>query len=262
MTAIAVVVAAAAIVLPLSFENGNVYVSGRIADTPLRLIVDTGGKGGLQLTATASRKLPVELKADVVTRTDALGNQYTGSAFEVAELYIGDTVFHGVDGFVRGEAAGGVTRALPADGLLGMEFLRPYVARFDYEKAILTLYADSQLDEGMKACKGKEIPLVRHPLGFWSSEVTTDHGSFRLVWDSGATYSLISAEAARARQLPLVDDLYRTKLFEFGTTDFGPLDLVAIDLHVPEADVLLGYNFFQEHIICFDGPRSTITIAG
>jgi hypothetical protein len=201
------------------------------------------------------------MKPDVVSRTDALGNEYKGSAFEVAELVVDGTVFHNVGGFVRGEAHGGPTGALPADGLLGMEFLRPYAARFDCAAATLTLYSDGDRDEITKYCNGPEVPLLKHPLGFWSSEMKTDHGSFRLIWDSGATYSLISAEAARERQLPLEDDLYRTRTLKIGATDFGPLDLVAIDLHVPEADALLGYNFFQTHVICFDGPRSTITVA-
>jgi hypothetical protein len=200
MSALGVFVAATAIVLALDFEGGNVYVPARIADSPLRLIVDTGGKGGL-------------------------------------------------------------TGGLPADGLLGMEFLRPYVARFDYAKGTLALYSESDRDEAMKACNGHDVPLVTHPLGFWSSEMTTDHGAFRFVWDSGATYSFIAMQLASARRLPLNDDLYETKSFILGTTDFGPLDLVALDLHVPAVDVLLGYNFFRDHVICFDGPRSAITIA-
>jgi hypothetical protein len=54
VSAIGAIVATAAIVLPLTFESGNVYVSARVADTPLRLIVDTGGKGGLQLKAAVA----------------------------------------------------------------------------------------------------------------------------------------------------------------------------------------------------------------
>lgn len=261
MSAIGTFIATAAIVLPLTFESGNVFVSARVAGTPLRLIVDTGGKGGLQLKAAVARNVGVEMKPDIVSRTDAIGSEYKGSAFEVAELVVNGTVFRDVDGFVRGEAPGGPTGALPADGLLGMEFLRPYVARFDYGAATLTLYSDGDRDEMAKHCNGPEVPLLEHSLGFWSSEMSTDHGSFRLVWDSGATYSLISADAARAHQLPLEDDLYRTRILKIGTTDFGPLDLVSIELHIPEVDVLLGYNFFATHVICFDGPRSTIMVA-
>lgn len=252
--------AAAAIVLPLTFDDGNVYVAARIDDVPLRLIVDTGGKGSLQLTAAAISKVRLEMKPAVVTRIDAVGNEYRGRAFEVAELRIDDTAFHEVLGFVRGEAAGGLTGALPADGLIGMEFLRPYVARFDYRSNSLTLYREHQRGEAAGACEGRQVPVKNHPLRFWYSDATTDHGRFRMVWDSGATYSFVSTDVVASMKLPVADGLYETGKLILGATDYGPVDFVTVDLHVPEVDMLLGYNFFERHAICFDGPRSTVTV--
>lgn len=253
-------VADCAIILPLTFDGGNVYVAARIDDTPLRLIVDTGGKGGLQLTAATLSKVHVAMSPETETRTDALGHQYQGFRFEVDELVVDDATFRSVAGFVRGEADGGITGGLPADGLLGMEFLRPYVARFDYGSSTLTLFHANEEKAVAAACTGHQVPVFEHPLRFWSSEMSTDHGPLRLVWDSGATYSMIAAESARARSMPILDDLYQTVTLKSGGSEFGPLDFVVLDLHVPGVDALLGYNFFQRHIICFDGPRSAVII--
>jgi hypothetical protein len=60
--------------------------------------------------------------------------------------------------------------------------------------------------------------------------------------------------------LPLQDDLYHTARLNFGTREVGPLDLVSIELNLPGADAVLGYNFFERRVLCFDGPRGTVTI--
>jgi hypothetical protein len=252
--------AAAAIVLPLRFENGNVMVYASIDGRPLRLIVDTGGKGSLQLTAAAAARVGVRTDETLVSRIDALGNTYAGAGFAVGELVIAGAAFRNLPGFVRGEAAGGTTGALPADGLLGMEFLRPYVARLDYAGAQLTLFSAGDRAGADAACAGSAVPVFSHPLRFWLSAISTDHGVFRAILDSGATYSMISSGTAAAAKLPLADELYRTSRLGLGSRDVGPLDFVSIELHVPGADALLGYNFFERHIVCFDGPRGTVTI--
>ena len=255
-----VLVAAAAIVLPLHFEDGNVLVNASIDGKPLRLIVDTGGKGSLQLTAAAAARVGVKTDETLVSRIDALGNTYSGPGFAIGELVVEGTTFRNLPGFVRGEAASGATGALPADGMLGMEFLRAYVARFDYAARKLTLYSDDDPASSNAACAGTRLPVFSHPLQFWLTAVSTDHGVFRAVLDSGATYSMISSATAAAAKLPLQDDLYRTSKLELGSRELGPLAFVSIELHVPGADALLGYNFFERHVVCFDGPRGTVTI--
>jgi hypothetical protein len=256
-----VFVAAAAIVLPLRFEDGNVLVDGSVDGHAVELIVDTGGKGSLQLTAAAAARAGVKPDETLVSRIDPYGNTYSGPGFSVAELVVAGTAFRNLKGFVRGEAAGGGTGTLPADGLLGMEFLRGYIARFDYAAGTLTLYSEDAREDAVAACAGTSVPLFTHPLRFWMAAVQTDHGAFRAIFDSGATYSMISSSAAAAAELPLRDDLYRTARLVLASRDFGPLDLVSIDLHVPGADALLGYNFFEQHVVCFDGPRGNVTVA-
>jgi hypothetical protein len=252
--------AAAATVMPLSFENGNVLVAARLGDVPLRLIVDTGGKGTLQLTATGLAKVRVAMKSGETTRIDAQGNRFSGQAFDVPEILIGGAVFRDIVGFVRGEAASGITGSLPADGLLGAEFLRPHIARFDYAASTLTLFRDDEREAATAACAGSEIPVFDHPLGFWVSHATTDHGRLRFVWDTGATFSFISAESASSSGLPVKDDVYLTQHLKLGNTDYGSLELVVFDMHVPDVDMLLGYNFFRNHVVCFDGPRAAVTV--
>ena len=257
---IEVLVAAAAIVLPLRFEDGNVLVDGSIDGKPLHLIVDTGGKGSLQLAAAAAARIGVKTDESLVSRTDALGNTFAGPGFAVGELEIAGTKFRNLPGFVRGEAGSGVTGPLPADGMLGMEFLRSYVARFDYAAKTLTLFSEDDRADVGPACAGSPVTIFSHPLRLWLTAIQTDHGLFRAIFDSGATYSMISSATAAAAKLPLQDDLYHTARLNFGTREVGPLDLVSIELNLPGADAVLGYNFFERRVLCFDGPRGTVTI--
>jgi aspartyl protease len=257
---IEVLVATAAIVLPLRFEEGNVLVDASIDGRPVQLIVDTGGKGSLQLTAAAAARVGVKTDETLVSRIDPLGNSYAGPGFAVGELEIAGTRFRNLPGFVRGEASGGVTGPLPADGVLGMEFLRGYVARFDYAAKTLTLFSEDERAEAGNACAGSPVVVFSHPLRFWLTAVQTDHGLFRAILDSGATYSMISSATAAAAKLPLQDGLYHTARLNLGTREVGPLDFVSIELNVAGADALLGYNFFARHVLCFDGPRSIVTI--
>src|SRR5262245_44766412 len=186
---IEVLVAAAAIVLPLRFEDGNVLVDAAVDGKPVHLIVDSGGKGSLQLTAAAAARVGVKTDATIVSRVDALGNSYAGPGFAVAELEIAGTKFRNLPGFVRGEASGGVTGPLPADGMLGVEFLRDYVARFDYAARSLTLFSADDGAEAGRACAGSPVLVYSHPLRLWLTAVQTDHGVFRAILDTGATYS-------------------------------------------------------------------------
>jgi predicted aspartyl protease len=257
---IEILVAAAAIVLPLRFEDGNVLVDASVDGKPVHLIVDSGGKGSLQLTAAAAARVGVKTDSTIVSRTDALGNSYAGPGFPVAELEIAGTKFLNLPGFVRGEAASGVTGPLPADGMLGMEFLRDYVARFDYASKSLTLFSADDGAEAGRACSGSPVPVFSHPLRLWLTAIQTDHGVFRAILDTGATYSMISSATVAAAKLPLEDDLYRTVRLDLGTREAGPLDFVSFDLNLPGADALLGYNFFERHVVCFDGPRHVVTI--
>src|SRR5262245_13722054 len=188
---IEILVAAAAIVVPLRFEEGNVLVDASIDGKPVHLIVDTAGKGSLQLTAAAADRIGVATDTTLVARMDALGNSYAGPGFSVAELELAGTRFRNLPGFVRGDAESGATGSLPADGLLGVEFLRGYVARFDYAAKTLTLFAEDDRPDAGAACAGSPVTIFSHPLQFWLTAVQTDHGVFRTTFDIGATYSMI-----------------------------------------------------------------------
>jgi predicted aspartyl protease len=108
------------------------------------------------------------------------------------------------------------------------------------------------------------VPAIVLPLGFESGDVYATGriaGTvLRLIVDTGATYSFLSSDVAQAASLPIADDFYETRDFRLGDIAIGPFDFVTVDLHIPGVDALLGYNFFKDHVVCFDGPRSKLTI--
>ena len=52
-----------------------------------------------------------------------------------------------------------------------------------------------------------------------------------------------------------------TRRFVLEHFDAGDMELVAMDLTgVPDLDGLIGFNFFQNHRVCFDYARGTVSV--
>lgn len=245
--------------IPLELEQGNALARAVINRVPLNLVIDLGGLGSLGLKVDAIAKTGVTSRPTTISQTDALGKTSERPTFNVSRLELGNAIFrdiiaHEVDGY----AGTGV-----ADGLIGRDFLKRFVVVFDYRSRIVTLYSPHDRKAADRACGGELIPTIPDPEGIVVSVATSDHGPLRMLWDTGATYSFVKASIAAERHLPIRGESYLTRHFALGARDFGPLELVSLDIKEPASvDGYIGYNFFKSHVVCVDalGPRTIVRV--
>ena len=246
-------------IIPLEIVQGNALARAAVDRVPLKLGLDLGGLGALSLKADAIARTGVTSLKRRISQTDALGNTAERRTFKVSRLEVGngtfrDVVTHELDGY----AASG-----PGDGQIGRDFLKQFVVVFDYPSRTVTLYSPHERKAADRACSGDLVPTISGPDGIIVSVATSDHGPLRMLWDTGASYSFVKASVAAERHLPIQGGTYLTRHFALGARDFGPLELVSLDLKEPaNVDGYIGYNFFESHVVCVDalGPQTTVRV--
>jgi hypothetical protein len=97
------------------------------------------------------------------------------------------------------------------------------------------------------------VRTIPDPEGIIVSLAESDHDTLRMVWDTGAAYSVVKKEFADRHRLPLDEVYYNSRRFTLGGKEFGPLQLAAVEFRAPlTVDGFIGYNFFSDHVVCID----------
>lgn len=219
--------------LPLTIlRNSNPVASIEVAGHEIKVVVDTGG-GVLALTRELLTQAgAVELAGNPTLWNDAHGQTHEARRFRVPQIRVGGRSF---------------------TNLNAMTLLSPETA--DTEAEAL-------------GCNGTRVPFERSSeSGLAISQVELDGATIRLLWDTGATYSMLPAEVVTAHQLPVtpaVDrkpSFYNTKRLVIGGSNFGPLEFVVLPLQLPtDFEGMLGYNAFAKHVVCLNYGRGELRV--
>ena len=245
---LACTVCRAAIVIPIEVEKGNVFAAARINGVDVRLGVDSGG-GVVALKTATIAKVRATRAASSMQSTDVLGNTSEQALLTLDTLEIAGKVFVHVAAVNAGDYAAGT----PGDGVIGRKLLNRFIVVYDYSARKVTLFAPEERRAVKRECRGERVRTIPDPEEIIVSLAKTDHGTMRMTWDTGATYSVVKKEIADRQRLPLDDVLYTSKRFTLGARDFGPLRLAAVDFRAPQnVDGFIGYNFFTDHVVCID----------
>jgi hypothetical protein len=99
------------------------------------------------------------------------------------------------------------------------------------------------------------------------STFDTQSGRIRLLFDTGATYSMLPEVIAEKLQLATVlhgpdsPKFYQSKILSAAGQDFGPMEFVILPLKLPgDFEGMLGRNFFENHVVCLDYKRREIRV--
>jgi len=238
----------AEVVIPIELEKGNVFAAARINGVAVRLGLDSGG-GVVALKSATIAKVGAARSGVNKQSTDVLGNTSDQAMLSLDTLEISGKIFVHVDAMDAGEYAADS----PGDGVVGRELLNRFIVVYDYASRKVTLFAAEERRAAKHECRGARVRTIPDPDEIVVSLAMSDHGAMRMMWDTGATYSVVKKEFADRRQLPLDDVYYKSRKFTLGGRDFGPLQLAAVEFHAPlSVDGFIGYNFFSDHVVCID----------
>ncbi|MGQ0833495.1 MAG: aspartyl protease family protein [Gammaproteobacteria bacterium] len=245
-----------AIVIPIELEKGNPIAFARINGVPVRLIVDSGG-GVVNLKPETVEKVGAVRTGSTSRYTDAHGNEGTQAILKLAALELGGNDFPNVEA----ADAGKYGAEAPGDGSIGRAFLNQFLAVYDYSARKIKLFTPDEHSDADAECRGAAVRTVPHSDGIVVSMAKTDHLAMRMTWDTGATYSFVKKTFADRYKLPIKHPFYTSQRFSIGQEDFGPLQLVVLDLSAPgDVDGHIGYNFFLSHVVCIDPVKQVIRI--
>lgn len=248
--------------LPIQLIQSNAVTEITVGSRRIQAGIDTGG-GGIDLPADVIREaggIPLE---KVQQGRDAYGRDVPAPLFKVPAINIGGRTFRNV---VVAQVEHQEGDGPPVAASIGRHFLHDFFIVIDYPHAAINLWprnakaADAGCGDThirMEKTKGESHLVV--------STFATPAGPLKLLWDTGATYSVLKDAVAQELHLDLVTQgdtpFFRPGMISAAGQDFAPLEFVVLPVQ-PPADVqgFLGANFFSTHVVCMDYRRREILV--
>ncbi len=218
-------------------------------------------KESLSRHTKKERKQPVRWK-------DFKGKKYYSNSYILPKIKLGDLFVHNV---VVGESNEEFARNIT---LLGTSKYKPTIGRPIFEKfKILLDFKNNKIfisndlnklkDLGFDISSYVKVPCKKARSGL-VMEVKTDLGKKRLSIDTGSSVTVLR----NSEGIKNIDQKYKlpflkNKKFQIQDKDFGPLDLLFIDIttELPEIDGFLGMDFLKHHTIYIDFPNNVAYIS-
>jgi hypothetical protein len=258
----------APIALPLTFVRQNAVTAITVDGQTISANVDTGGVGNASLAlseAVIQRVGATKLPGTVVS-TDTFGHRLLRPRFRVHTVIMGGRSFRNMTVMEVATPA-----ALHRPGLpngIGRRFLSRYFVVLDFPHRSITLWPPEASDAASMGCGHTEIPMQPGvERGLAVGVFQTRHGRMRLLFDTGATYSMLPETLAASLRLPTITrgpgspPFYESAALSAGGYDFGPLEFVILPLMPPtDFQGMLGWNFFMHHVVCLDYRRREVFI--
>ena len=147
-----------------------------------------------------------------------------------------------------------------AVGFIGTGIFRSGQILVDYPRLKLSISLPGKLGAVQNLCRGKAVPIIRNQFGL-TTAINTDIGELQLGWDTGAPAILISRSTASAAHLATDLESIVFKKLVIAGKNFGPQRVEIWSIPLPaEIAGLIGQQFFQEHVVCFDYPKLALHI--
>jgi predicted aspartyl protease len=256
--------AAEPIRLPLTFIQSNPVTTIGVGDRAVQAIVDTGG-GALTLSKEVLDSAGAVSLGETTVGTDYLGREHSQPRFRVPIVTIGGHPFQNVTVIQAPQHPPG--NGPPVPNGIGRHFLSQYFVVVDYAGASITLWPSNAKTTVSKNCGRTRIPLehTEEDTELAVSEFDTQVGRVRLLWDTGATGSMLPATTAEKLRLATTtrgnSTFWQAKVFSAAGHDFGPIEFVVQPANLPrDFEGLLGRNFFERHIVCLDYKRRAVWV--
>lgn len=248
--------------LALTIIGSNPVTAITVGNRTVQAVIDTGG-GGITLSEDVIHGAGGVRLADERVWNDAFGREFRVPQFTMPVMNIGGREFHDVVVIQAAESLKDHGPAVP--NMIGQHFLSGYFTVIDYTDLTMTLWPSSSEFAVDPTCGSAPIPMEEtEDQGLVVTMFTTPSGSFRLGWDTGATYSMLSEALVESLQL---ETLVRgethfhtpTRLVAAGQ-NFWPLEFVVLPLQLPDFQGVIGANFFSDHVVCMDWKKREVRV--
>jgi len=253
--------------LPLTFVHSNPVTTITVGGQSVPAVVDISG-GDADGALTLSKDL-IEAAHGVslgtAVATDASGHEFTRPRFSIPAVTIDGRTFRDVravqEAALVAEDGPGVPNGI------GKHFLSRYFVVVDYAGSSITLWPPDTRNPMGTDCGRIRIPMERTKEAKLAvSSFDTAAGRVRLLWGANS-YSMLPESLVEKLRLATVTHgpdspkFHQTRALSAAGQDLGPLEFVVLPLQLPpDFDGMLGRNFFDHHIVCFDYQRREIRV--
>ena len=256
--------------IPIAMAGTRPLITAKINNQETRFVLDSGAFYSMMSTATAAEfnlKLTV---APLGLRVGGIGGSVAAQIATVKDFGIAGALIHNVEFLVGGSEVG-------SEGLIGQNFLHHWDVEYDFAKGVVRLFKPDGCRKANMAYwltpgqthSEMEIEEVSHAGMHTIGAAYVNGQRIRVMFDSGAYTSILSLKAAERAGIKtdspgVVDAGYssgigrgRVKNYIATASSFkigdgeeiknARLRISASDL--PDADMLLGSDFFVSHHI-------------
>jgi len=252
--------------LALTFVRANPVTTITVGDQPVQAIVDTGGDGAVTLTRAVIDRVGAVSLSDTLVTTNSYGQRLKKPRFRVPVLTIGGQTFKNMAVVQAPNWPPGQSPPVPNG--IGRQFLSRYFVVLDFPHRSITLWTPGAKGAGRTTCGRIWIPMEHtSERALAVGDFETQSGRVRLLFDTGATGSMIPQATAKTLRLPTIARgpgpvrFYESTTLSAAGQDFGPLEFVILPLKLPgDFQGMLGRNFFMHHVVCLDYRRKKVFI--
>jgi tetratricopeptide (TPR) repeat protein/predicted aspartyl protease len=254
--------------LPIAMAGYRPLITAKINDNEARFVLDSGAFFSLMSAATAAQFNLKLHHAPFGFRLQGVGGEVDTQVATVKELRIAGALIHNVEFLVGGSEVGG-------EGLIGQNFLEQWDVEYDFSKGVVRLFKPDGcrkyrlaywVTPGQSVSEMEIEPVVNarmHTIGVGY----VNGQKIRVMFDTGAYTSVLSLRAAARAGIKtdspgvveagytggigrrMVKNYIATaSSFKIGDDEeIKNARLRIADTDLPDADMLLGSDFFVSH---------------
>jgi hypothetical protein len=239
-------------------------VTIRIHNRDIPLELDIGDASALVLHPAVLSELDTTSTGESYKGYGMEGKVFDEPIVNVDRVELGGVVFSDVPVHRDGHDDAFRARQLAergTQGYIGAGFFKDYELVLDYRRRRITLISRAAQPASQRSCRGRIVPLDRSVSWGLVSHVNTDVGDMLFVWDTGSPGLVMVKANAQAAHLDVAHGPLTLKQFRMNGREFGPLQFDLWDFPAPPGMAgFIGYDFFTDHVVCIDFPRSRILV--
>jgi hypothetical protein len=254
--------------LRLTFVEAMPVTTIVVGGKTIRAIVDTSA-GDADGELTLSRDV-IERAGGVslgkAVMDDERGRRFLRPKFRIPEVEVDGRVYRDVRAVEALPRESG--EASPTANVIGKHFLARHFVVVNFAGATISLWPRDSHEAASSDCGATRLPVERTKeaqLAVSAFEMTA--GRVHLMWSTNANYSILSTASAKKLALATVDHgpgsprFFKSRSLEATGREFGPIEFVVLPLELPDGvDGMVGKDFFDNHVVCFDYGRSEVRV--